>query len=119
MSKIHDLGKKGEELAANYLSERGYLILYRNYRYLKAELDIIAKWKDLVVIVEVKTRYERFSKEISVAIKSKKKRLMVMAADHFINENELDLEVRFDIVTVIVKKGGYEIEHLEDAFYHF
>ena len=119
MSKIHDLGKKGEALAASYLIKRGYLILHRNYRYLKAEIDIIARWQNLLVIVEVKTRHEHFYEEISEAIKSKKKRLMVLAADHFVNENEMDVEVRFDIVSVIIKSQGFHIEHLQDAFYHF
>lgn len=42
-----------------------------------------------------------------------------MAADHYVVENDLDVEVRFDIITILKKNGKFSIEHLENAFYHF
>ena len=56
MAKHYDLGKKGEEIAANYLAEKGYKIIARNWRFGKDEIDIIAEHDNFLVIIEVKTR---------------------------------------------------------------
>ena len=74
---------------------------------------------NLLVIVEVKSRKTRFLKEISEVISAKKIKLLVLAANHYLEENNLDVEVRFDVVTVIQKGEKFEIEHFENAFYHF
>ena len=119
MAKIHDLGKKGETLAVNYLINKGYQILNRNFRYRKAEIDIIARKKEILAMIEVKTRNEGFYEGISETISIKKRNLMVSAADHYVTVNSLDLEVRFDIITLIKQDQGFLIEHIPDAFYHF
>ena len=119
MTKIHDLGRRGEDLAANYLNSKGYQILNRNFRYRKAEIDIIARKKDILAMVEVKTRNEGFYEAISETISKKKRNLLVMAADHYVLAENLNLEVRFDIITLIKGKQGYSVEHIPDAFYHF
>ena len=59
MQTPHDLGKSGEEIAAAYLEKRGYTVLARNYRYLKAEVDLIAQFGNSIIGVEVKTRSSR------------------------------------------------------------
>ena len=59
MQKPHDLGKSGEEIAANYLEKRGYVVLAKNYRYLKAEVDLIVQRENTIIGVEVKTRSTR------------------------------------------------------------
>ena len=59
MQKPHDLGKSGEEIAANYLEKRGYVVLAKNYRYLKAEVDLIVQRENTIIGVEVKTRSAR------------------------------------------------------------
>ena len=119
MSKIHDLGRKGEDLAVNYLENKGYQILIRNFRYRKAEIDIIARKKDILAMIEVKTRNDGFYEGISETISKKKRNLLVMGADHYVSANAIDLEVRFDIITLIKGEQGYTIEHIPDAFYHF
>ncbi len=119
MGKHNEFGKLGEEKAVAFLIKNGYKIKYRNYRYLKAEVDIIAQKGEILAIVEVKSRSSDFLEPIAQTVDQKKINLLVMAADHFVNEQELDVEVRFDIITILKKGTGFELEHLEDAFYHF
>lgn len=106
-------------MAVDFLLKEGYGIICRNYRYLKAEIDIIAKKGEVLAVVEVKSRSSIFFEPIADTVTDKKIKLMVMAADHYVVTNDLDVEVRFDIITVLKNKGRLEIEHLENAFYHF
>jgi len=120
MADHNELGKLGEQIAVNLLLKKGYKIIARNWRYLKAEIDIIAqKDEATLVIVEVKTRSNNFIGNPEEFVTEKKIKLLVKAANEFITSNELDVEARFDIIA-IVKNTKYEkIEHLEDAFYFF
>ena len=113
------LGKEGEKLAVIFLLDNGYIILEKNYRYLKAEVDIIARKGDVVVVVEVKTRSTPDFGNPQDFVKPKQIQLLTKAIDHYIVVNDLDVEVRFDIIAIIKNKLGTKIEHLEDAFYHF
>lgn len=119
MGKHNEFGKKGEELAVNYLQEKGYTIRCTNYRYLKAELDIIAELEDVLAVVEVKSRSSAFLEHIAETVTKAKIKRIVMAADHYVVTHDLDRDVRFDIITIRKHKGSFEIEHLENAFYHF
>lgn len=119
MGQHNEFGKLGEQLAVNFLQEKGYQILERNYRYLKAEIDIIAQVNNLLVIVEVKSRSSNYLQEIIEAVNEKKKRLLVQAADYYVTSLDLDVEVQFDIVTILKNQNKYVLEHLENAFYHF
>ncbi len=119
MGDHNEFGKKGEQLATNYLVKKGYRIAHRNYRYRKAEIDIIAKKDDILAIVEVKSRSSDSLLAIADTVTDKKIKLLVMAADHYVVSKDLDVEVRFDIVTVHRNGDDYTIEHLENAFYHF
>ncbi len=119
MTKNQALGKQGELLAAEYLKEQGYHIVYRNYRYLQAEIDIIAQKRDQLVVVEVKFRQRNFIEDLSQSISKKKRNLLIMAADQFVQSRELNLELRFDVITIIQNDQEYTIEHIENAFYHF
>ncbi len=119
MTKIHLLGKRGENIAAEYLIRQGFRIRERNYRYLKAEIDIIAQLDELLVMVEVKSRTQGFYEDLTDTISAKKRGLMVMAADHYVNKHTLDLETRFDIILIIEDKERMKIDHIPNAFYHF
>lgn len=119
MGQHNEFGKLGEQLAVNFLQEKGYQILERNYRYLKAEIDIIAQKQDLLVVVEVKSRSSNHLQEILETVNEKKKRLLIQAADHYVTTLDLDVEVQFDIITILKNQNKYVLEHLEDAFYHF
>lgn len=119
MGKHNEFGREGEELAATFLRKKGYTIVYKNYRYLKAEIDIIAQKDDILAIVEVRSRSSDFFENIAETVSTKKIKLLVMAADHYVAETDLDIEVRFDIITILKTKSALTIEHLEGAFYHF
>ncbi|WP_297797812.1 YraN family protein [uncultured Eudoraea sp.] len=119
MGVHNEFGKKGESMAAAYLIKRGYVIKYRNYRYLKAEIDIIAQKGNITAIIEVKSRSSTYFEEIAETVSRKKIKLIVSAADHYINSHHLDTEVRFDIITILKRDNRFRIEHLENAFYHF
>ena len=119
MAKHNEFGKKGEQLAVDHLTENGYRVVHRNYRYLKAEIDIIARKGDILAIVEVKSRSSDYMQPIADTVTDKKIKLLVMAADHYIISKDLDVETRFDIITIRKKGTNFSIEHLENAFYHF
>ncbi|MFY0713521.1 YraN family protein [Seonamhaeicola sp. NFXS20] len=119
MAQHNELGKKGEQLAVDFLIENGYNIIERNYRFDKAEVDIIAKQKDTLAIIEVKTRSSKDFGNPQDFVKPKQIKNLVKAVDEYVTVNDLEVEVRFDIIAIVKEKKGYKIEHLEDAFYHF
>ena len=120
MADHNDFGKLAEELAENFLVEKNYKILAKNYRYLKAEIDIIAQFENQIVIVEVKARATDAFMLPQEAINKKKIRLIVSAANEFLETNNIDLETRFDVISVLPsEKGKLEITHIENAFYAF
>ena len=119
MAKHNELGKKGEQLAIDFLIKNEYKILEKNYRYLKAEVDIIAQKGAILVAVEVKTRSSNYFEEPQDAVKDKKIKLLVSAIDYYVVQRDLDLEVRFDIIAIILQNNKTKIEHIEDAFLHF
>ncbi len=119
MAEHNKLGKKGEKLAVDFLLKKGYNILEKNYRYQKSEVDIIAQKDNTIVVVEVKTRSTPEFGDPQEFVKPKQIQSLVKAVDHYIEDHQLDMEVRFDIVAIIKNKLGTSIEHLEDAFFHF
>jgi putative endonuclease len=119
VGKHNEFGKEGERIATEFLVKNGYKILYQNYRYLKSEIDIIAQKQDILAIVEVRARSNDQIIPIADTITPKKIKLLVMGADHYVTEHNLEVEVRFDIITILKNKKIFKIEHLEHAFYHF
>ena len=120
MADHNDLGKIAEDLAAEYLVKNGYKILVRNFRYQKAEIDIISEKDNLIIVTEVKARSTDFFILPQEAVTKGKIKLIVTAANHFMEEFNKNKEVRFDIITVLPdQKGNLEIEHILDAFQAF
>ena len=117
MNKHLELGKLGEKMAAELLRKKGYSILKQNYFFGKAEVDIVAQVNNQLVFVEVKTRESSYLSDPEYTVSMKKQRLVIKAADAYVKEFDLDLESRFDVVTVIVNKQYTKIDHLEDAFF--
>lgn len=118
MAEHTELGKKGEKIALNYLIDNGYTILEKNYRYLKAEVDIIAQKNNVLAAIEVKTRSTDYFGNPQDFVNPKKIKLLISAIDYYVNEKDLDVEVRFDIIAIIHQKT-IKITHLKDAFLHF
>ncbi|MCL4158096.1 UNVERIFIED_CONTAM: hypothetical protein GTU68_026568, partial [Idotea baltica] len=107
------------EFAVGFLLEKKYVILERNYRFQKAEVDIIARHGEVLAIIEVKTRSSKDFGNPQDFVKPKQIQRLVKAVDEYVTSNNLDAEVRFDIIAIVKTQNGYEIEHLENAFYHF
>jgi len=116
MAEHLDFGKQGEEIAVKYLTDKGYEILERNWRNRHKEIDIIAKDGDELVIVEVKCRKSSNYGDPNLAVNKQKQRLLVAAANAYIFKNNLDVDTRFDIVSIVFDNGAPQIEHIEDAF---
>jgi len=119
MAQHNELGKKGEQLAVDYLLKHGYSIVERNYRFQKAEVDIIAKKETILAIIEVKTRSTSDFGNPQDFVKPKQIQHLVKAVDEYVTKNNLDVEVRFDIIALVKQSNSFDIEHLENAFYHF
>ncbi len=119
MAAHNELGKKGEELAISFLKNKGYTILEKNYRYQKAEVDIIAKKNNVLSVVEVKTRSTDYFGNPQDFINPKKIKLLVTAIDNYVIEKDIDIEVQFDIIAILKKNDKIVIQHIEDAFLHF
>jgi putative endonuclease len=119
MAQHNTLGKKGEQLAVGFLLKNNYEIIERNYRFDKAEVDIIARIKDTLAIIEVKTRSSTEYGNPQDFVKPKQIQRLVRAVDEYVNVNDLDVEVRFDIIAIVKENNNFNIEHLENAFYHF
>ena len=117
MAKHNELGKAGENAAVAYLEQQGYIIRDRNWRKGHLELDIVAV-KDLELIVaEVKTRSNTQFAEPEDAVDLPKIRRTVRAADTYMKLLQIDIPVRFDIITVVGNDGDFKIEHMKEAFY--
>lgn len=119
MGGHNEFGRLGEQLATDFLRKNGYEVQVRNYRYLKAEIDIIAMKGNILAIIEVKSRSSDALQEIAETVNKKKMQLMVMAADHYVISKDMDIDVRFDVITILKTGEEYTITHLKDAFYHF
>lgn len=119
MAEHNDLGKLGEELAVDFLENNGYEILETNWTFDKAEIDIIAQKDNILAVVEVKTRSRLDFGLPQEFVKSKKIQLLVKAINEYVTQNDLDVEVRFDIVAIHKENTEFVIEHIEEAFYYF
>lgn len=112
-----ELGKSGEDIAVALLEEKGYLILERNWRLGKEEIDIIARDGNFVVIVEVKTRASNIFAEPETSVTKNKQRILVRTANAYVHFTRQNGEVRFDIITILIRPGEEVINHIVDAFY--
>ncbi|WP_333851073.1 YraN family protein [Epilithonimonas sp.] len=120
MADHNEFGKIAEDLAVDFLVKAEYKILARNFRYLKAEIDIIAEKENQIIIIEVKARNTDAFLEPQEAVNKKKIKLLISAANYFIEENNINKEVRFDIISVLPnQQKTLEIHHIIDAFQSF
>lgn len=124
--KRKQIGDRGENLAATYLEQHGYRILDRNYRYERAEVDLVGfepaetpEQGGTIVFVEVKTRSGLGYGAPEEAVTDAKQQHIVRAAEAYLYERQLEgAPVRFDVISIVLQQGGApEIEHFEDAFW--
>ncbi len=117
MANHNELGKKGEQIAHDYLIEKGYTICEKNYRVKHLEVDIIAKKEDVLVVVEVKTRRSTFMSNPEMTVKKMKQVALINVANDYVQKEKIDLEIRFDVISILSNKETQVIHHLKDAFY--
>ncbi|MFR9165382.1 MAG: YraN family protein [Dysgonomonas sp.] len=117
MAEHNDLGRVGEDLAAKFLIDEGYILVSRNWRCGRIEIDLIVKSSDYIVFVEVKTRTSDHWGQPEDAVDERRIRNMTEAADYYVQENDIDLPVRFDVISILFKGKDYTIHHIDDAFF--
>ena len=119
MARHHRLGKEGEEQACKYLEKTGYIILEKNWRFQKAEVDLIALADGMLILVEVKTRATDYFGEPEEAVTRNKQRLLCDAANAYLEQHALQHEVRYDIISIVSNNKQTKLRHIKDAFYPF
>lgn len=118
MAVHHELGRYGEQLAAEYLVKSGYQILEKNWVYGRAEIDLIAWYDERLIFVEVKTRRSAEHGTPEEFVDWKKEKQLEFASGVYIAQRKHQGEIRFDIVAIIFEnKELYKINHIEDAFW--
>jgi putative endonuclease len=117
MAEHNELGKLGEDLANDYLAQRGYSILHRNWRYGRYEIDIIAQKGRVLHFVEVKTRASNVYGFPEENVTRKKIRRLLLAADEFLYRHPDYHHIQFDVLA-INKWGEQPAEYLlfEDIY---
>lgn len=111
-----ELGKIGENLAVKHLTEKGYQIIEKNYRFKKNEIDLVAQYENQIIIIEVKTRQTAEIGEPWMAVTRSKQKSIIQVANHYIQTKQIDLHTRFDIISIVHNNFRTKIEHIEDAF---
>lgn len=113
-----EIGNIGEEFAADFLYHQAYDILERNWRFKKAEIDIIAKKGDCLIFIEVKTKSYTYFGEPEEQVSDLKESLIFDAAQRYMEYIGHDWEIRFDIIAIILDgdKKVKKISHFKDAF---
>lgn len=117
MAEHNLLGKEGEEIALRHLKKNGYLIRATNWRAGKKEIDIVAEKDNTLVIIEVKARKGNYFGEPEEFVSKAKQKNLIDAANAYIEKNDIDIETKFDIISIITNGKTTQINHLEDAFY--
>jgi putative endonuclease len=112
------LGKEGEEIATVYLKQKGFEIIERNYQYGHGEIDIVAKDKNELVFIEVKTRQNLDFGEPEYAINKKKMQQIKKMAELYLFDKEIEeADCRFDVVAILLEdESNPQITHYENAF---
>lgn len=117
MADHNQIGSKGEKAAVIYLRQQGFTIEACNYRYQRAEIDIIAKKEKLLLFIEVKTRRTNKFGFPEEAVTQKKIDLFLLAAEEYIHQHNWPYDIRFDIIALSGAQEPYQIHHIEDAFH--
>ena len=114
-----EVGDRGEQLAQAYLRSLGYVVLDTNWRYKRAEIDLIAMDGETLVFIEVKTRSYDYYGSPDAFVDTHKEELMTGAAHVYMERIDHNWEVRFDVISVLLEKGKPpQMEHIKSAFFH-
>jgi putative endonuclease len=118
MSKHSKIGINGEQIASDFLQNKGYKIIFRNWRTGKKEVDIIAEKDNILIFAEVKTRSRADLLYPEETVNRKKQENLKTAAAIFSSENPQYKNIRFDIISILMAGDmAREVVHFEEAFY--
>lgn len=117
MAKHNLLGQIGEDLAAYYLEQHGYTIQDRDWHSGHKDLDLVVTKDNTIVFVEVKTRTGTIWGDPQDFVNDRKIRRIVSSADAYLRYNQINMDVRFDIISVVAEGGEFKVEHIEQAFF--
>ncbi len=116
MANHNILGEKGEQIAERFLLKNNYKILAKNWRYKKLEVDIFTATDEYLIAVEVKTRSTTFVENLNEIVTKKKQRFIIEATNAYMEKFDVDKEVRFDVIFIIISNGKYHLKHIPDAY---
>lgn len=116
MAEHNDTGKKGEELAKNYLAERGYTILHTNWRYRHLEIDIIATRNNYLHFIEVKTRTTLYRGLPEEKVSRGKLKNLQSAADQYLYLTNNKKRVQFDTLAIVITPQNVQYDLIEDTY---
>lgn len=118
MGKHNELGKKGEQIAAEFLLKKEHIVLATNFRYQHREIDIISSVGKLLVFSEIKTRSSLRYGFPEEAVTPEKQKLIKEAAASYLEQYPMYDNCRFDVISIVISgENIIQIRHFEDAFY--
>ena len=112
----HGRGRRGEELAREYLEHRGYRLVAQNYRYRRNEVDLIMQDRETLVFVEVKLRKNAAYGHPETFVEEAQAGRITKAAEQYLHETDWEGNIRFDVIAITLQPQ-LSIEQFEDAFY--
>jgi putative endonuclease len=113
-----EIGQRGEDYAVKYLQSIDYTILEQNWRFSRAEIDIIALDGEVLVFIEVKTRAYTYFGQPEEFVSTYKEKLISDAATQYMTKITHEWEIRFDIISIILNEdGSMNLEHFKDAWF--
>ena len=119
MAEHNNFGKKGEQLAIELLRKKGCQIKAVNWRYQRFEIDIVAETDTEIIFVEVKSRGTSYFGNPEEFLSRGQQKRIIEAAHQYFEQNDIDKEGRFDVISVLRENGQLKVEHIDDAFSAF
>lgn len=116
MDKI-ELGVYGEQMAVDHLLSLNFEVLERNFRWNRGEIDIICKSENEIRFIEVKTRETNRYGEPWESVSKSKQRQIIKVAHQYLIQNDIHLEARFDVVSIVANSHHCAVQFIPDAFY--
>ncbi|MFT4662650.1 MAG: putative endonuclease [Patiriisocius sp.] len=117
MAHHNTLGIDGELLACTKMNEQGYKILKKNWRHKRDEIDLIIQKEGVIAFVEVKTRANRYAGPPEKHVTISKQKRIIRAAQAYVEAFDVEEELRFDIIAIVLNSKEKHINHIENAFY--
>jgi len=116
MTEKQEFGRRGEALALAFYQTNNYTILEKNWQNNHLEVDLIVKNDEYIVFCEVKTRSGNILVEPQASVTPQKQRNLIRSANYYVLKHRISLEVRFDIVAIILNGEQHTLEHIPFAF---